>query len=287
MKLHEALQRIVRQFSAIVLQDDRLMVLLSAFHAFDSCPGMRQVMETISSFGYGRELYSRRLDGGGNALSLYADEVKKALAGERNFPKDLADYAVDSVLFALGRADSVAEPSFSASASEETGSTAAGVPYQGSSPADVSGQPDFTSAQYQNSAGSGREPASPVQSPREGSSYSAGTSAGQAPLGGNQAAAPSSAGGAKGRTAGEGSADRQGAQAASGRKQRIWHRPKQGRIKRAASQAESLAALANCRVAEKYYYGIGTERDFAEAFRRYSKAAEMGNAAAKCMVGYL
>ena len=158
MKLHEALQRIVRQFSAIVLQDDRLMVLLSAFHAFDSCPGMRQVMETISSFGYGRELYSRRLDGGGNALSLYADEVKKALAGERNFPKDLADYAVDSVLFALGRADSVAEPSFSASASEETGSTAAGVPYQGSSPADVSGQPDFTSAQYQNSAGSGREP---------------------------------------------------------------------------------------------------------------------------------
>ncbi|MDY6337955.1 MAG: hypothetical protein SPL25_12900, partial [Succinivibrionaceae bacterium] len=42
---------------------------------------------------------------------LYADYVKKSLAQTRHFRAEFADYAVDSVFFALGLTDYVPEPS--------------------------------------------------------------------------------------------------------------------------------------------------------------------------------
>lgn len=119
MKFHDAMRKVFRQFSLVVLQDDRLVTLLSGYHAFDSRPGIRQVMESIASDGYGRELYRRRLDGG-SAIRDYAGEVRQALVSDRHFSRELSGYAVDSVLYAIGLLDSVEEPSFAVHASRET-----------------------------------------------------------------------------------------------------------------------------------------------------------------------
>lgn len=123
MKFHDAMRKVFRQFSPVVLQDDRLVTLLSGYHAFDSRPGIRQVMESIASDGYGRELYRRRLDGG-SAIRDYAGEVRQALVSDRHFSRELSDYAVDSVLYAIGLLDSVEEPSFAVHALRKTESAA-------------------------------------------------------------------------------------------------------------------------------------------------------------------
>lgn len=123
MKFHDAMRKVFRQFSLVVLQDDRLVTLLSGYHAFDSRPGIRQVMESIASDGYGRELYRRRLDGG-SAIRDYAGEVRQALVSDRHFSRELSGYAVDSVLYAIGLLDSVEEPSFAVHALRKTESAA-------------------------------------------------------------------------------------------------------------------------------------------------------------------
>lgn len=124
MKFHDAVRKVFRQFSPVVLQDDRLVTLLSGYHAFDSCPGIRQVMESIAADGYGRELYRRRLDSAGSSIRDYAGEVRQSLVSDRHFSRELSDYAVDSVLYAIGLLDSVEEPSFAVHALRKTESAA-------------------------------------------------------------------------------------------------------------------------------------------------------------------
>ena len=110
-KLHHVLKRILRQFGSAVLQDERLLSLLDDYHAFDDYPAMRQVMKEFESRGYLRDLYCRSQKDGIAECQLYADYVKKSLAQTRHFRAEFADYAVDSVFFALGLTDSVSEPS--------------------------------------------------------------------------------------------------------------------------------------------------------------------------------
>ena len=93
------------------LQDERLLSLLDDYHAFEDFPAMRQVMKEFASRGYLRDLYCRSQKDGIAECQLYADYVKKSLAQTRHFRAEFADYAVDSVFFALGLTDSVSEPS--------------------------------------------------------------------------------------------------------------------------------------------------------------------------------
>ena len=111
VKLHDVMKQLLRQFGSAVLQDERLLSLLDDYHAFEDFPAMRQVMKEFASRGYLRDLYCRSQKDGIAECQLYADYVKKSLAQTRHFRAEFADYAVDSVFFALGLTDSVSEPS--------------------------------------------------------------------------------------------------------------------------------------------------------------------------------
>ena len=49
MKLHDAMQKIIRQFGTPVLAESRLMSLLADYKAFDDFPAMKDVMKEILS----------------------------------------------------------------------------------------------------------------------------------------------------------------------------------------------------------------------------------------------
>ncbi len=112
MKLQDALKKNFWQFGVVVLQEKRLMALLSEFNAFDEYPAMRQVMEAVSDDGYANELYELILNGNRENFSRHAADVKKLLVSERNFLKELACYAVDCISFGLCVNLSVDEPSY-------------------------------------------------------------------------------------------------------------------------------------------------------------------------------
>jgi len=111
VKLHNVMKQLLRQFGSAVLQDERLLSLLDDCHAFEDFPAMRQVMKEFASHEYLRDLYCRSQKDGIAECQLYADYVKKSLAQTRHFRAEFADYAVDSVFFALGLTDYVPEPS--------------------------------------------------------------------------------------------------------------------------------------------------------------------------------
>ena len=96
VKLHDVMKQLLRQFGSAVLQDERLLSLLDDCHAFED---------------FLRDLYCRSQKDGIAECQLYADYVKKSLCQTRHFRSEFADYAVDSVFFALGLTDSVSEPS--------------------------------------------------------------------------------------------------------------------------------------------------------------------------------
>ena len=111
MKLHEALRRAVREAGVSVLKDRKLLFLLSDYRAFDEYPAMRQVMKAVADGGYGKELYRLSWGGSGSAeYQGYAESLRKTLAAEKGFREEFADYAVNSVSFALGFVSAVQEP---------------------------------------------------------------------------------------------------------------------------------------------------------------------------------
>lgn len=71
---------------------------------------MRDVMDTIVRDGYGSELGKRSISQSRQDFRLYAEEVKKSVAQNGKFRKEDADYAVDSISFALGMTES--EPGY-------------------------------------------------------------------------------------------------------------------------------------------------------------------------------
>lgn len=110
MKLEEALRKIIRQFGVSVLQEKRLMFILSDFRAFNDHPAVKQVFQSIVSDGSGKKLCSLFLDDDSEGCLSFASSLKKSLAEDRHFKQELADYAVDSITFAMGLQTTVSEP---------------------------------------------------------------------------------------------------------------------------------------------------------------------------------
>ena len=111
MKLHDAMQKIIRQFGTPVLAESRLMSLLADYKAFDDFPAMKDVMKEILSGGFGKELSSRSKGRDDAEFLSYAETVRKSLVSEKHFKKDFASYAVESIEFAMGIIPGAAEPS--------------------------------------------------------------------------------------------------------------------------------------------------------------------------------
>jgi len=111
MKLEEALRKTIRQFGVSVLQEKRMMFILSDFRAFEEFPAVKQVFQSIVSDGSGKELCRLFLDDDSSGCLAFAGSLKKSLAEDRHFKQELAGYAVDSITFALGLQTAVREPS--------------------------------------------------------------------------------------------------------------------------------------------------------------------------------
>ena len=111
MKLHDAMKELLRQFGSTLLQESRLFSMLADYRSFNDYPAMRQVMKELVSHRYLRELCWRSQEDGREECLLYAKYMKQSLGQTRKFRAEFADYAVDSVLFALGFVNRVQEPS--------------------------------------------------------------------------------------------------------------------------------------------------------------------------------
>ena len=120
MKLHEALRKVIRHFGVSVIEDKSLMSFFSDCRAFDDCPSVREVMQAIASGSYGKRL-CLAADESDKEFLRFADSLRDSLVREENFRQELADYAVDSILFALGIISTVKEPGDHGSESAHNG----------------------------------------------------------------------------------------------------------------------------------------------------------------------
>ena len=110
MKLHEAMRKVIREFGANLLREERFLNFLADYRAFDDFPAVRQILQSVVSDGYGNGLCELSLDGNIADYMSCADDVKEALVKKHHFKKELVCFAVDSISFALGMIPSVAEP---------------------------------------------------------------------------------------------------------------------------------------------------------------------------------
>ena len=110
MKLQEALRKTIREYGISVIREKRLMGFLGDCRAFDEYPAVRDVMKAIVSGNSGKELCRLTTEAGDEDFLRFADNLKSSLSGDLGFRQEFADYAVDSVSFALGIASSVREP---------------------------------------------------------------------------------------------------------------------------------------------------------------------------------
>lgn len=111
MRLEEALRKAIRQFGVNVLSEKRLIFILADLRAYEEYPAVKPVLEAIVGGGAGKELCRLFLDDDHEGCLSYARGLGKSLSEESHFRRDLAFYAVDSMLFALGLTKTVTEPS--------------------------------------------------------------------------------------------------------------------------------------------------------------------------------
>ena len=111
MKLHESLRKIVRQFGVSVLSEKRLLSILADFRAFDDYPAVKQVMKALVSESGWKEFGKSCIDEDNAGCLACAGALKGSLISQSHFRQEFADYAVDSLLFAIGLKNSVNEPS--------------------------------------------------------------------------------------------------------------------------------------------------------------------------------
>ena len=107
MKLQEALRKVIRQFGVSVIQEKRLMSFLADYRAFDDYPAVREVMKAIATGECGKDLCRYATEESDDEYLKFADSLKESLAREQSFKKEFADYAVDSISFAIGIGTSV------------------------------------------------------------------------------------------------------------------------------------------------------------------------------------
>ena len=101
MKLHDALRKTIRHYGTSVIEDKRLMSFLADYRAFDDFPAMKDVMRCIATGDYGKKL-CLAADGSDDDFLRFASEHKEALVREKSFKEEFADYAIESISFALG-----------------------------------------------------------------------------------------------------------------------------------------------------------------------------------------
>ena len=111
MKLQDALRKIVRNRGLGALKDSRLVSFLSDYEAFSDFPDMREVMAAISEKGSGSELFRISQEGSLSKTVSYAQGLAKSLPDDLGITEEYARYASDCIVFALGLAVNVKEPS--------------------------------------------------------------------------------------------------------------------------------------------------------------------------------
>ena len=277
MKLHEALKKVFWQFGIAVLQEKRLIFILADFKAFDEYPAMRKVMEAVVSDGHGKRLYSKSLKPDSDDVLTCAESVLKSLTLERKFGAGYASYAVDSILYALGRKSDVAEPSSHGfDPFEKTGSQESGDAAQEGSPGPES-----------PGTNGGAEPA--------GDSGDAGTDAGtgsdEKKHGGPDAQDLYMLGemyyfgiGARPDFA---AAVKWYREAAAKGHQGAEDRLKERTLRLFCKASEQCDAKSQLALGWMYSHGKDVRQDYGEALKWYSMAAEQGNAVAEYNLGYM
>ena len=284
MKLHEALKKVFWQFGIAVLQEKRLIFILADFKAFDEYPAMRKVMEAVVSDGHGKRLYGKSLKPESDEVMTCAESVLKSLILERKFGAGYAQYAVDSILYALGRKSDVAEPaSHGFDPFEKTGSQESGDAAQ-------EGSPGPESPGRNGGAGSAEG-----DSGDAGSSADTGTDAGT----GSEEKKPGGPDAQDLYMLGEmyyfgigarpdfAAAVKWYREAAAKGHQGAEDRLKERTLRifcRASEQCEAGSQLA---LGWMYSHGKDVRQDYGEAFKWYSMAAEQGNAVAEYNLGYM
>lgn len=111
MKLHDAMRKTVREYGVRVIAEKRFIFILADLRAFEEYPAVKPVLESAVSGGAGKEFVRLFLEEDRDWFLSYVRNIRKSLSGKSRFREDLADYAVGSILFALGALDSVTEPS--------------------------------------------------------------------------------------------------------------------------------------------------------------------------------
>ena len=107
MKLQEALRKVIRQFGVSVIQEKKLISFLADYKAFEDYPAMRDVMKAIVMGEYAKELCRCAIEASDEEYQRFAGRLKESLVREQSFRQEFADYAVDSISFALGIGASV------------------------------------------------------------------------------------------------------------------------------------------------------------------------------------
>lgn len=304
MRLEEALRKVIRQFGVSVLQEKRLMFVLSDFRAFNDYPAVKQVFQSIVSDGSGKELCCLFLDDDSEGCLTYARNLKKSLAADRHFKQELADYAVDSITFALGLQASVKEPSDHGFDPMESGK---GADHE-SAPAEKVTRRE---SRAEGSVPQVREPEQPRTEDARPAVRSSGlkstarTPASPADAGAGRGSSPFRmkwlavlvliAGAfAFGRLGGRGSVKPEPVQvrpaevsmagnAAQG-SSASEDRGSAGNDMQAARTADPLAGKYEYDKGWNYERGLGVRQDYAKALEWYRKAADLGNEAARTRI---
>lgn len=304
MRLEEALRKVIRQFGVSVLQEKRLMFVLSDFRAFNDYPAVKQVFQSIVSDGSGKELCCLFLDDDSEGCLAYARNLKKSLAADRHFKQELADYAVDSITFALGLQASVKEPSDHGFDPMESGK---GADHE-SAPAEKVTRRE---SRAEGSVPQVREPEQPRTEDARPAVRSSGlkstarTPASPADAGAGRGSSPFRmkwlavlvliAGAfAFGRLGGRGSVKPEPVQvrpaevsmagnAAQG-SSASEDRGSAGNDMQAARTADPLAGKYEYDKGWNYERGLGVRQDYAKALEWYRKAADLGNEAARTRI---
>lgn len=110
MKLNEAIKQIVTQFGEQTVVESRLVNLLSDFLAFEDYPAVQHILKEFVAGGYAQQLHECCQNKSGNEFLLGIDKIQADFVQEKKFKKDLSSYAIECLLFGLGKTTKVNEP---------------------------------------------------------------------------------------------------------------------------------------------------------------------------------
>ena len=110
MKLHEAIKQIITQFGEQTVVESRLVNLLSDFLAFEDYPAAQHILKEFVVGGYSQQLLNCCLNKTGNEYLVEVDKIETGFIQEKKFKKDLSSYAIECLLYGLGKTNKVNEP---------------------------------------------------------------------------------------------------------------------------------------------------------------------------------